>query len=423
MFEHKEQSAMMASKARFVCSSAGRRGGKSEHWKRRLVERACEFTLERGQFAYCAPTYNQAKKIAWDDLKKLVPRWMLARPPKETELEIELINGAVIWVVGMDKPQRIEGTYLDGVILDEYGAMKANVWGATLRPCLSTLGRPGWAALIGKPCGRNHWYDRCEKAKDLDDWEHFTWHSSTVLPAEEIAAAKEDLDAMTFKQEFEASFLNFTGRAYYPFDRTIHGADVKYDPSLDLVFCFDFNVEPGIAVVAQEQQHETLGPVTACIGEVHIPRNSTTPAVCRKLAADWRHHENVLRCYGDATGGARGSAKVAGSDWDLIRAVLKPTFGERMFIDVPRANPPERARVNSVNTRLLTADDRPHMLVNVTACPMLVKDFEGVTLLEGGSGELDKKLDSKLTHWSDGLGYYIHRRFPFGAASIKQQEL
>jgi hypothetical protein len=43
---------------------------------------------------------------------------------------------------------------------------------------------------------------------------------------------------------------------------------------------------------------------------------------------------------------------------------------------------------------------------------MLVRDFEGVRLVEGGSGEIDKKSDSKLSHLSDAIGYYLWREFP-----------
>jgi len=33
-------------------------------------------------------------------------------------------------------------------------------------------------------------------------------------------------------------------------------------------------------------------------------------------------------------------------------------------------------------------------------------------LLEGGSGEIDKKKTPKLTHLSDALGYYVEAEFP-----------
>jgi hypothetical protein len=71
-----------------------------------------------------------------------------------------------------------------------------------------------------------------------------------------------------------------------------------------LSFAFDFNVEPGVAVVIQEQQLLNGLQGTAVIGEVWIPRASSTPAVCRKLAADWGNHAGPVRIYADATGGA-----------------------------------------------------------------------------------------------------------------------
>jgi hypothetical protein len=51
-------------------------------------------------------------------------------------------------------------------------------------------------------------------------------------------------------------------------------------------------------------------------------------------------------------------------------------------------------------------------MIDPAAAPMTVKDFEGVRLLAGGSGELDKRADPKLTHLTDGLGYYIAHEWP-----------
>jgi hypothetical protein len=42
----------------------------------------------------------------------------------------------------------------------------------------------------------------------------------------------------------------------------------------------------------------------------------------------------------------------------------------------------------------------------------MMNDLDGVRLLKGGAGEIDKKADPKLSHLSDGLGYLIHREFP-----------
>jgi hypothetical protein len=381
------------------------------------------------RFFAAAPTREQAKRIYWADLKAMVPRDLLAGRPSETELTIRLIHGPEIYVVGLDKPERIEGQPWDGGILDEYANMKPSAWPEHVRPALAD--RLGWCDLIGVPEGRNHYYETNRRAKAFmaelgrgSEWGSFHWKSADILPLAEIEAARRDLDELTFQQEYEASFVNFEGRAYYPFREDTHCRKLRYDPRQPLIFCFDFNVAPGIAVVAQEQRLPGMPEGqsgTGVIGEVHIPRNSNTPAVCRKLAADWRDHIGAVCCYGDATGGAGGSAKVAGSDWDLIRAELKPAYGQRLSFHVPDANPPERARVNAVNTRLKAGDGTIRLTVDPANAPNVVRDFEGVRLLAGGSGEIDKKADPALTHWTDALGYYVAAVFPIDARKTAQK--
>ena len=52
------------------------------------------------------------------------------------------------------------------------------------------------------------------------------------------------------------------------------------------------------------------------------------------------------------------------------------------------------------------------LMVDMIKAPNVVRDLEGVRLLAGGSGELDKRADPKLSHISDALGYYVQRVFP-----------
>jgi len=210
---------------------------------------------------------------------------------------------------------------------------------------------------------------------------------------------------------------------YYQFreERNVK-KELPYRPDADLAFCFDFNVSPGTATVIQEHRikgNRTNETVSCIIGEVFIPRNSNTPAVCRRLLRDWGDHTGRVICYGDATGGARGTAKTRGSDWEIIRDELRPSFGDNLSFRVKRANPPERARVNAVNTRLASTDGRVRLLVGAN-CKHTINDFEGVRTLEGGSGEIDKKSDPMLSHLTDGVGYYVDREFPIGGRSTKK---
>jgi len=374
------------------------------------------------RFFAAAPTREQAKRIYWNDLKRLVPAAAIRGKPSETELTIPLWHGGELFVFGMDKPERIEGAPVDGGILDEYANIKARAWGENVRPALSD--RNAWCDLIGVPEGRNHYYDVyqtavAEQMSGSTEWAAFTWHSADILPPSEIAAARRDLDALTFSQEYEASFVNFAGRAYYGFSDANKARLVpRYDPRGPLIFCLDFNVSPGVAAVVQSLRlAPDDAPVTGVIGEVWIEDNSTTEIVCRKLATDWGTHQGRVEVYGDATGGARGTAQVSGSDWDIAKRMLRGTFGDRVSFHVKSANPKERSRVNAVNTRCCAGDGTRRLFVDPSAAPHVVKDLEGVPTVDGGSGEIDKKKHPRLTHISDALGYYVEYRFPINAGS------
>lgn len=408
------------SSARFNVVPAGRRSGKTERAKRKLVIAALsESGYDDPRYFAGAPTREQAKNIWWNDLKALSPPELVQRI-WEGELIVEYVNGARICVVGLDKPQRIEGQPWNGGVLDEYADMKPQAWTANVRPALSD--RRGWCDLIGVPEGRNHYYDTFIKAQeDLSgEWAAFTWKSADILPPHEIESAKRDLDPRMYEQEYEASFVNFSGRIYHCFDRDTHcSQELKYNPNLPLIICFDFNIAPGVALMCQEVAELPNGklPGTAVIGQVYIPTGSNTKFVCNKIIADWKHHKGLVYLYGDATGGNPGTARLDGSDWDIIRKMLKPIFQENLRVMVPDGNPLERSRVNAVNHRLLSAADEIRLMVNPKLAPQLVKDFEGVRALTGGSGEIDKdpKKFADLTHISDALGYYIAYKFPVTA--------
>lgn len=409
---HPIQHDLWTSPKRFNVVPSGRRSGKTEICgKRKIIMKALKGTkYDDSRFGVGAPTRDQAKRIYWRDLKAMIAPTFI-RSKSETDLSITLVTGTSIHVVGLDKPERIEGVPWDGFVLDEYGNMKASVWPEHIRPALAD--RQGWCDFIGVPEGRNHYYRLHKRARSskFNSWGSYHWVSADILPKSEIEDAKEDLDERTFKQEFEGSFLNFAGMVYYQFSEALHYKRLQYRSDLPLIFCFDFNVSPGVAVVVQEVKK---GPhiISNIIGEVYIKDDSNTPLVCKKLIFDWKHHRGKVYCYGDKTGGARGTAKVLGTDWDLIHTSLSRQWGNRVSYDLPRVNPREKDRVNSVNTRLLNANDVVRIQIDPSKAPHVVEDFEGVLLTKDGTGEIDKKRDPQLTHYTDGFGYYIHKVFP-----------
>jgi hypothetical protein len=63
------------------------------------------------------------------------------------------------------------------------------------------------------------------------------------------------------------------------------------------------------------------------------------------------------------------------------------------------------------------------MMVDARKSPNVVRDFEGVQLLKGGSGEIDKKATPDLTHISDAIGYYVEHCFPVAGAGMNKLQL
>lgn len=429
---HPEQHRLWNSKKRFCVVEATRRGGKTELAMRRGVIAAMDNT-EHQDFlvVFAAPTRDHGRAIYWDRLKSLVPRaivWMVS----ESHLEIRLVNGATIAVIGMDKPQRLEGRPIDWGFFDEFWNYRGGVWAKNIRPALSTRGREGSAWIMSVPRPSLQLKELADHAQKPDDpeWDYFNWDAYGILDPKEIESARATLDPLSFAQEFEAKRVSVAGRAYYTFERKVHATErmeyrvkEKDGRELGLDFCFDFNRSPGVAVVCQDQLYlgKTHGPsgarivddtISAYVGEVWIPYDSNTPAVCRKLIADWGHHKSNVYLYGDATGGAKGTSSVAGSDWDIITTMMKAHFGPRVKSRVQKSNPSERARVNSMNARFRTADGVVHCMIDPLRCPHLANDVECVTVKQGTDGELDKDADEMLTHPSDAGSYREHEKHP-----------
>ncbi|MEN6336813.1 MAG: terminase family protein [Phycisphaerales bacterium] len=422
---HDGQRDLWTSPARFKIAACGRRSGKTELAKRyalKLAMGAQQFADAR--YLFCGPTFMQAKRVFWKDVKALIGRHNLAgeslRAISESELTIRLTSGAEVCVIGLDKPERAEGTPIDFAVIDEAADTREDAWTEHLRPGLSERGGRAW--ICSTPEGRNWFFRLCEKAqteqKDHPDlWSFHCWPSSDILPPQEIEIAKAELDERTYRQEYEASFETASGRVFYPFDRAIHARHpIPYNPELPLLIGFDFNVSPGTAVICQEippgvvcDPHVSY-PCTGVIDEVWIPDNSNTRRVCDYIIQSYGDHPGIVTCFGDASGGARGTAKVQGSDWDLVRAFLEPTFGSRLKFRVPRKNPAEKVKVNTLNSRLLSADGTVHLLLARSMCPRLMLDFEGVVYTP--DGDIDKDADKWLTHLVDGLAYMLCETHP-----------
>lgn len=439
--DHAERRRFRLSPARFKWLAAARRSGKSTdgldlilvgHGPKgadgnprfRGAFNPPEFVIDP-TFVIAAPTREMVKRLWWDRLKKRIPAALLDRV-NETELTVTLTNGSRIILIGMDRPTRAEGIAIDGLVCDEYAYFKDGAYERSLRPALSTRGRPpGWAINMGKPSGRNHFYNGWLAAKTgKPEHDAFHWTSAEIVAPEEIEAARRDLDPRSFQQEYEAAFLTQTGRVFYTFDANKHYRTLAYNPALPLVFSLDFNVKPGSAVAIQEQElppwNDKDGQrieTTCVVGEVHIPDSSQTDLVCGRLGAMFAGHTQPVFIYGDPSGKHRDT-RGPGNDWDIVRQHLAKHFAD-VRMRVPRVAPPVIDSANSVNARMENASGLVRFAIDPKKAPQTVLDLESVCWQEGKPDRQIDKDDEARTHWGDALRYYTHEKHPIGGVVAK----
>ena len=213
---HPAQLEIFNSKARFKVVSAGRRFGKSRLAAWILIIEALQ--SEDKDVFYIGPTFQQSKDIMWDMLKELLDGTELIQQTHENTATMTLVNGIKISLKGSDRPDTLRGIGLAYVVLDEYANMKVEVWEQIIRPTLADV--KGGALFIGTPAGKNHFYEIWKEASDekKEDWEAFQYNSidNPILDPEEIKTARDTMSTQAFRQEFEASFVSFTGGIFKP---------------------------------------------------------------------------------------------------------------------------------------------------------------------------------------------------------------
>ena len=394
------QGEVFNNRTRFRVLVAGRRFGKSYLACIELLRGAIENPGET--YFYCAPTYRMAKDIAWKVLKRLVPKsWV--RSKNETDLKIELVNGSMIELKGTENAMALRGRSLSGVVLDEAAFMDAEVWFEVIRPALAD--KQGWGLFISTPDGTASWfYELWQYAASGDDnWKR--WCYTTIeggnVPPEEVEAARAQLDARTFRQEFEASFENLSGLVAVSFSDANISTDAKDIPILPLLLGVDFNVDPmsGICAVRSDD-------MLYVFDEIIMTGGATT----------WDFAEEVTRRYGverrvtacpDPTGGARKTQGVGVTDHTILR---KSGF----IVSAPKSPWKVRDKITAVNTALLDATGTRRCIIH-PRCRELIKSFRTLTYTPG-TGLPNKNLG--VDHAFDAFGYLCLQQFNLAKAGL-----
>lgn len=187
---------------------------------------------------YISPNQKQSRSIIWESMKS---RLGGLGKLNESRLEVELPtqDGGIsrIFVSGFEGKESFRGMRADLIIFDETDSMRDFFigWQEIFRPALTDTG--GKAVFIGTPKKENPNLRRLEKIANEDkDYEafHFVTSDNPYIPETEIAKAKKELDYDTYKQEFEAEYLENAGALFHydalidVFSNTVPKQDNKY---------------------------------------------------------------------------------------------------------------------------------------------------------------------------------------------------
>jgi len=385
------QNTVINSNARFRVLVTGRRFGKTFLAINELAKFASK---SNSKIWYVAPTYRQAKSICWSDLKEKLVKHKWVKKINHSDLTITLKNNSTITLRGSDNENSLRGVGLNFLVMDEFSDIYKQAWFEVLRPTLSDTN--GHALFCGSPRGFGNWsYELFKLAESNNDWQSFKYTTlqGGQVDSEEIEQAKQDLDLRTFQQEYEATFVNYSGMIYYNFSRD---KNIIYDYNNQHSYIhigLDFNVDPMCGVVCVIENQKII-----VFDEIQI-YSSNTNEMCEEIKNRFRGKKIII--YPDPS--ARQRKTSAGGLTDL--AILK-NYG--FEVKCRNAAPLVRDRINSVNAKLKNTNGENNLFIS-NSCKNVIKSLERQIYKEG-THIPDK--DSGFDHMNDALGYMIEFNFP-----------
>ena len=257
--KHQSYLHQQINKHRWSVLVCHRRFGKTVCMINHLIKSALMCKHKNPRFAYIAPTFKQAKSIAWDYMKQFTAK-IPATKFNETELRVDLPNGSRITLLGAENSDGLRGIYLDGCVIDEYANIDGKLFSEIIRPALSD--RKGYCVFIGTPAGmNNNFYDLYQHANGAEDWFNYKAKASEtkIVDPEELEKAREVMGEKKYLQEFECDWIaNIEGAIYgdevAKLDDKKQLARVPYDPTLPVSTAWDLGVADHSSIIFFQQK-------------------------------------------------------------------------------------------------------------------------------------------------------------------------
>lgn len=199
------QAAALFHPARYVVVEASTKAGKTVGALIWLIEQAALRGGPGRSFWWVAPTRFQAR-IAYRRLKQYLPRGTFQT--NETEMRVELANGAAVVFLTSSQPDYLYGEDVHGLVIDEATRVAESSWWA-LRSTITATRAP--VRIIGNVKGTDNWvYELARKAERGEpDWHYCkltAWDAVAggVLARSEIEDARRMLPSEVFAELYLA---------------------------------------------------------------------------------------------------------------------------------------------------------------------------------------------------------------------------
>lgn len=218
-----------------------------------IIDELIVAVKEKWDYWYIAPTYRQAKKIAWRMIQKFWDQ-IKGFTYNASELIVTYTNGSTISLFGAENPDSLRWLDLKGVIFDEYAQQPSNIYSEIVFPMINANG--WWVTWIGTPKGKNSFYQLYQRAlKDERFYTMLLRHTDTkLLNDEQIEDARKEMTEEEFEQEYNCSWEAYMrGSVYWKELSKAHSdGRVKkgiYDPELEVTTFWDLGISDAMSIL------------------------------------------------------------------------------------------------------------------------------------------------------------------------------
>lgn len=204
-----------------------------------ILQRAALRSAKPKTWWYVAPTYRQAKRIAFAMFSRINEG--VVAEINRAELMFTYENGSTIALCGFDTPDSLRGSAVAGVVWDETQLLSEDAANAVVGPMLaearSNDPKDGWQICIGTPAGRhNMLYSRYQQCRQEGSAHIFRADKTDIFTLEELDNQRRKMRPALFEQEYLCSFSGAILGAYWTdqiraVERERRLVPLQYDPA------------------------------------------------------------------------------------------------------------------------------------------------------------------------------------------------